>query len=200
MKRLIIIFTTMLILIFPTTAFAQSANMPVIDCSELTQKDAKMTVVDTRKQFIDNTENIKKRSLVKTVKYVFKGITGDIRQLIQRAAEFVNIDPHIIEAVAQAESGGNQAATSPKGAIGVMQLMPGTARSLGVNPYDTEQNIIGGSIYLKKQLEKFGDLPLALAAYNAGPGAVEEYQGIPPFKETRHYVANVLSIINRGGE
>jgi soluble lytic murein transglycosylase-like protein len=76
-----------------------------------------------------------------------------------------------------------------------MQLMPGTARELGVNPYDTEQNILGGAMYLKRQMDRFGSLPLALAAYNAGPGAVEKYGGISPYEETKRYIANVLSMI-----
>lgn len=118
-----------------------------------------------------------------------------LRELIQKIARAFEMSPRIIEAVALVESGGSQAARSPKGAIGVMQLMPGTAQGLGVNPYNLEENIRGGAMYLKTQIDRFGSLPLALAAYNAGPGAVEKYGGIPPYKETQNYVARVMSML-----
>lgn len=118
-----------------------------------------------------------------------------LRELIQKIARALEISPRIIEAVALVESGGSQAARSPAGAIGVMQLMPGTAQGLGVNPYNLEENIRGGAMYLKTQIDRFGGLPLALAAYNAGPGAVEKYGGIPPYKETQNYVARVMSML-----
>ena len=90
------------------------------------------------------------------------------------------------------ESGWNPNARSHKGALGLAQLMPGTARLLGVNPRDPAQNLDGGARYLAQQYRKFGDWRLALAAYNAGPGAVEKHGGVPPYRETRTYVRRIL--------
>ena len=111
---------------------------------------------------------------------------------IERAAEEAGVDPKLVAAVAWTESGFRTDAVSGSGARGLMQLMPATARGLGVNPDDPTQNLAGGARYLAQQLDRFGSVDLALAAYNAGPGAVAKHGGIPPYAETRGYVTRVL--------
>ncbi len=121
--------------------------------------------------------------------------------IFEEAASTYGISVDLIKAVAKAESNFNPDAVSHAGAMGVMQLMPGTASSLGVtDPFDARQNIMGGAKYLKSNLDKYnGDVSLALAAYNAGPGSVQKYGGIPPYAETQNYVKKVTSYMN-GGE
>jgi soluble lytic murein transglycosylase-like protein len=116
--------------------------------------------------------------------------------LIQEAAARHGLRPEFVQSVASVESAYRQEAVSPKGAIGLMQLMPGTARELGANPHDAAENADAGTRYLKQLLLKYADRPdavqLALAAYNAGPGAVDRYGRVPPYRETRQYVEKVL--------
>jgi len=113
---------------------------------------------------------------------------------INTAARRYGLDPGLIRAVIKAESGFNRHAVSPKGAMGLMQLMPGTARDLRVAaPFDAGENILGGSRYLRRMLDRFqGDLELALAAYNAGPERIKPGEGVPAIAETRTYVRRVL--------
>lgn len=120
---------------------------------------------------------------------------GTLQSYMDEAAAKYNVDNKLLSAVAEVESGLNPDAISGAGAIGVMQLMPDTAASLGVNPYDTKQNIEGGAKYLRQMLDVFGgDVSKALAAYNAGPNAVKSYGGVPPYAETQNYVNRVLDI------
>lgn len=120
--------------------------------------------------------------------------SADIEQLVQTNAANWQVDPALVRAVMANESGFNPNATSRTGAQGLMQLMPETAASLGVtDAYDPQQNVAGGTRYLRGLLDRFGgDVTRAVAAYNAGPGAVEKHGGIPPYAETQSYVRNVL--------
>jgi len=118
---------------------------------------------------------------------------GDI---IDRVAAEQRVDPKVVRAVITVESAFKQRARSRKGAMGLMQLMPDTARRYGVdNPYDPASNIEAGIKHLKSLIDRFASLPLALAAYNAGEGAVERFRGIPPYAETRQYVSAILKLL-----
>jgi soluble lytic murein transglycosylase-like protein len=119
----------------------------------------------------------------------------EIDRLVSANAATWNVDPSLIKAIIANESGFNANATSNVGARGLMQLMPGTASGLGVtDAYDPAQNVWGGTRYMRGLLDRFGgNVELAVAAYNAGPGAVEKYNGIPPYAETQNYVQNVLA-------
>ena len=132
---------------------------------------------------------------------VFKPAADARQPILQRSSTSVpvaqierdyGLPTGIVDAVIHQESRGRMNAVSAKGALGLMQLMPGTAAQLGVNPYDADQNVRGGARYLRQQIDRFGSVPLALAAYNAGPGAVLRYGGIPPYRETQNYVATIL--------
>lgn len=124
---------------------------------------------------------------------------ADLGEILARAGREHNMDVDLLASVVKAESGGNSRAVSRAGARGLMQLMPGTASELGVDDsYQPDQNVRGGTTYLDALLTRYHDnLALALAAYNAGPAAVDKYHGIPPYHETRAYVARVIHEFNR---
>lgn len=122
--------------------------------------------------------------------------SADLEPLIQRQSDSQNLDPKLVKAVIQVESGYNHQALSNKGAMGLMQLMPDTASLFNVrNAFDPEENLRAGTRYLRQLLDHFaGRVELALAGYNAGPGAVEKHGGVPPYAETRDYVKQVMML------
>ena len=164
----------------------------------------KARIEEIRRRFVDPNEACEFRSSEAQPGSTFGGVLRRVQEgallpcpielepIIADAADKHGLDPALIKAVVRAESGFQQHATSMVGAQGFMQLMPGTAQALGVDPTDAAQNIEGGTRYLRQQLDRFGSLDLALAAYNAGPGSVLRYGGIPPYPETQRYVQEVL--------
>ena len=127
--------------------------------------------------------------------------SGRLDSIVSEAAERHNVDPELVKAVISTESGWNPQAISRKGAVGLMQLIPGTAQRFGVgNPFDPAQNVEAGTTYLKSLLDRYnGDLTKSLAAYNAGERAVDHSGGVPPFWETRQYVQKVTNAYFRPG-
>src|SRR5579859_7947884 len=123
----------------------------------------------------------------------------DLNEVVHSASDRYRLDPDLVNSVIKAESGFNMRAVSPKGAQGLMQLMPGTASQLGVaNAFDPQANVEGGTKYLRELLERYNfDLVKALAAYNAGPQRVEQFGGVPPYYETRAYVARIVRDFNK---
>ena len=125
------------------------------------------------------------------------GVSNEFDHLFREAGARYRVDPALLKAVAWTESNFQPDAVSHAGAQGLMQIMPGTADGLGVNPLDPPQAVDGAARYLRQQLDRFGDVRLALAAYNAGPGAVEQHGGVPPYDETIGYVAKVVDRYQR---
>lgn len=122
---------------------------------------------------------------------------NSVKATIVKHAIEMGVDPAIALSIARTESGFRHEARSSHGAVGVFQLMPSTARRMGLNPYSLNDNIKGGIMYYKKMYNMFGSVELALAAYNAGPGNVKKYNAVPPYGETRRFVSKIMSDVNR---
>ncbi|HET9196141.1 MAG TPA: lytic transglycosylase domain-containing protein, partial [Vicinamibacterales bacterium] len=163
--------------IFPSTSAAQifiarDANGTTVLSSKRLDRPTRVFQVPGAPAYRTTTEGLPRNAEM-------------FEELVQEHSQKQLLRPELVRAVIQVESGFDPRATSPKGAMGLMQLMPDTARSLGViNAYDPEENIRGGTAYLRQLLNKYGSEQLALAAYNAGPGAVDRYDGVPPYRET----------------
>ena len=189
-----------------STAFAQGSGTKGRTSGMAGFKDTKRGIpvmtnrVDKyrkREGFVEATGRYRRRSSVNishAPSYGGSGVDNDIVRNVRRYAKLYGLEENLVYAVIKAESNFNPRATSSKGAQGLMQLMPGTARDMGVSDsYDVRDNIRGGTRYLREMLTTFRyDTSKALAAYNAGPETVKKYNGIPPYKETRHYVKYVL--------
>ena len=184
--------------------FGMPGTIPGAGFSKTLEKEIKKTMGEADKAAtpVEKTQPLPDVQKVEQAKAKPEKVWGNLpladqklSNLIESAARKYKVDPKLVAAVAEVESNGRQEAVSQAGAIGVMQLMPDTAASLGVDPYDKQQNVEGGAKYLRQMLDTFGgDLKKAVAAYNAGPGAVKAYGGIPPYKETQNYVNKVLDI------
>jgi len=177
-----------------------SINSPVSPICFTMEILADLAAVQNRIAEIIGTSSPDKRSAAPAAfRDVLAEASGRMNALIAQNAENWHVDPALVKAVIASESGFHANATSPAGAQGLMQLMPETAASVGVNdPYDPAQNVAGGTRYLKGLLDRFhGDVRLAVAAYNAGPNAVEKYGDVPPYAQTRSYVRKVLSSYER---
>ena len=145
------------------------------------------------KYFNNNNLNLPNTTTLPDIPEIPGAPKGEILNLIDKYSQKYNIDKNLVKAVVQQESGFKSNAVSQAGAMGLMQLMPSTAKGLGVrNPFDAEQNIAGGTKYLKTLINKYDSVKLGLAAYNAGSGAVQKYGGVPPYKETQNYVKNII--------
>ncbi len=160
---------------------------------------AKKSFEEIIEQEKDRLSPLQKAALNLKSKIDLKSQSTNVDEIIQVFADKYNVDSDFIKAIIQQESGFNANAKSKKGAMGLMQLMPATAKSLGVvDAFNPTENIEGGVKYFKGLLDRFdNDERLALAAYNAGPNAVKRYGGIPPYKETQNYVNSIMSAYNK---
>ena len=166
---------------------------------EKTEPEKEETPVLMTEEALEGIDEIKKEALELKSKIDLKAQSSDIDEIIETFSNKYNVDSDFIKAIIKQESGFNPKATSKKGAMGLMQLMPSTAKSLGVNnAYNPWENIEGGVKYLKGLLDKYNNNhELALAAYNAGSGAVKKYGGVPPYKETQNYVKSIMSAYSK---
>ncbi len=165
------------------SAITQEQPTQIMDQLKNLIKDKTDVLDDTGEDYSAVVNNFSSRVSDRLSKY---------QDIISEASEKYGVPENIIKGIITAESAGKSDAKSAVGAKGLMQLMDGTAKDLGVtNSYDPQQNIMAGTKYIKQQIDKFGSIDSALAAYNAGPGNVQKYGGIPPFKETQNYVEKV---------
>ncbi len=163
----------------------------VSSMSRMALFQSQLDVLDGRaaEQYNDSVRLQPPRAAVPSLTPSFTGrYTGPYLQVARDAARRYNVPEDLFLRLVQQESGWNTGAISPKGAIGLAQLMPGTAAVLGVDATDPTENLDGGARYLRQQYDTFGTWQLALAAYNAGPGAVQQHGGVPPYAETQNYV------------
>lgn len=201
MLRQVIFSVTLLTLtqIPAGSAFAEGLNLTGSTMSRvaLFKSQAKLLDEKLAKQYsgsVKLTPNGKKKGTdgAEAVPLYRGSYTGEYLEVAKAAAAKNNVPEDLFLRLIQQESGWNSVAVSPKGATGLAQLMPGTAERLGVDINDPAQNLEGGARYLRMMYDKFGTWKLALAAYNAGPGAVEQHDGVPPYEETVTYVAAIL--------
>lgn len=185
-----------------TTAETAAANLPANPLNGI-NADAKISADDVAassplKSAFAAAKNALNDADNAATGTTYQNSTADestVAKMLTDAATKYGLSDKLVNAIAEAESNKNQSAISSAGAIGVMQLMPDTAAALGVNPYDIAQNIDGGAKYIRQMLDNFGgDVQKAIAAYNAGPQAVRDYGGIPPYAETQNYVERVLDL------
>ena len=178
-------------------ALAEGLKLSGSSKSGTSGKDARFKLLDGRlaTQY-SNSERLtpkgRKDAASDTVPRFSGNYKGEFLEVAKAAARKHNIPEDLFLRLVQQESGWNVGALSNKGATGLAQLMPGTASKLGVDINDPSQNLEGGARYLRQMFDKFGTWKLALAAYNAGPGAVEKHGGVPPFAETENYVSSIL--------
>ncbi|EMO88274.1 lytic transglycosylase domain-containing protein [Leptospira noguchii] len=165
---------------------------------EIENRFVKETPIQSKEQTFDSILKAERETSISNLEKEksfgkdLKNIEPSLSKIIHQESEKNNLDPRLVQSVIKAESNFKTDAVSPKGAIGLMQLMPSTANSLGVeDPFDPAENVAGGTKFLSDLLNKYKNLDHALAAYNAGPSAVDRYAGIPPYRETRNYVEKV---------
>ncbi len=188
--------TVLTILLSGVIASSAAADSAVSSKSRASLFRSQTKVLDSRaaSQYA-NSVRLQPTSVITPSKVSSPSYNGQYRgqylEMARAAARRHGVPEDLFLRLVQQESGWNAKAKSHKGALGLAQLMPATARSLGVNPRDPRQNLEGGARYLRKQYDTFRSWRLALAAYNAGPGAVEKYNGVPPYRETRDYVKKI---------
>lgn len=189
--------TALLCLGMADGVFAEGLKLSGSSKSGSSSKDARFQLLDGRlaKQYSDSerlTPKGRKSGSPDVVPRFSGNYKGEYLEVAKAAARKHNVPEDLFLRLVQQESGWNVGALSNKGATGLAQLMPGTASKLGVDINDPAQNLEGGARYLRQMFDMFGTWKLALAAYNAGPGAVEKHGGVPPFAETENYVSSIL--------